>query len=115
MAPTDIISNPPASPRQPETPPSSPTYTPADSSRVQVSARVETVNRFEQALVKLVQVLEKVDTMNKREDAKPKATKDIEAEKQKVRASKLEYKLVDEVYVTYYVTTILLTSSIQLG
>jgi ribosome recycling factor len=76
---------------------------------VHISARVK------QALVKLVQVLEKVDATSKHEDAKPEATKHVEAEKQKLRASKLEYKLVDELYVTYYVTTILLTSPIQLG
>lgn len=72
-------------------------------------------NSLDQALVKLTQVLEKVDAMNKREDAKPEATKHVEAEKQKLRASKLEYKLVDEVYVTYSVATILLTSPVQLG
>jgi ribosome recycling factor len=82
---------------------------------VHVSARVETVDPFERALVKLVQVLEKVDATSKREDANPEATKHVEAEKQKLRALKLEYKLVDEVYVTYYATTILLTSLVQLG
>jgi hypothetical protein len=115
MAPTDVVPKPPTSPRPPETPPSSPVYAPPDSSRVHVSARVETVDRFEQALVKLVEVLEKVDATSKREDAKPEATKHVEAEKPKLRASKLEYKLVDEVYVTYYVTTILLMSLVQLG
>ncbi len=115
MAPTDVIPKPPTSPRPPETPPGSPAYTPPDSSRVHVSTRVETIDCFEQALVKLAQVLEKVDATNKREDANPEATKHVEAEKPKTRASKLEYKLVDEVYVTCYVTTILLKSPVQLG
>jgi ribosome recycling factor len=80
-----------------------------------VLARVKTVDHFKQALVKLVQVLNNADATNKRKEAKPEAIKHVEAEKRKIRASKLKYKLVDEVYVTYYVTTILLTSPAQLG
>jgi hypothetical protein len=47
----------------------------------------------------LVRALEKLDARNKTEDAKLEATKHVEAEKLKIRASKLEYKLVDEIYV----------------
>lgn len=115
MTPTDVIPKPPTSSQPPETPPGSRAYTPLDSSRVHVFTRVETINCFEQALVKLAQVLEKVDTMNKCEDANPETTKHVEAEKPKTQASKLKYKLVNKVYVTCYVTTILLKSPIQLG
>lgn len=65
-------------------------------------------------MVKLIQAVEKVDAANKRGDDKPEVTKHAEAEQRKTRASKLEYKLVHEVYVTYSVATILLTSAIQL-
>jgi hypothetical protein len=109
MALTDIIPDPPTSPRPPETPPCSPRCPPPDSSGAHVLARVETVDRLEQALMKLVQVLEKVNGTTKREGAKPEATKLVEAEKPKIRASKLDYKLVDEVYVTMSIVTVSLT------
>lgn len=73
------------------------------------SPQVCSIDRFEHAVEKLVRALEKVDTRNKSEDARPEATKHVEAEKRKARASKLEYKLVDEVYVTFSTATILLT------
>jgi hypothetical protein len=106
-------------------------YTPPESPNIQSSARLftfkdleqlflkliekkspdpaELPNSLDQALMKLTQVLEKVDATNKPKDAIPKATKHAEAEKQKFRASKLEYKLVDEVYVNFSAATILLT------
>lgn len=84
-------------------------YTPPDSPRVHTSPQAGTHERSERALEKFVQVLEKADPTNKPEDVKPEATKDVESEKPKARASKLEYKLVDEMYVIYSVAMILLT------
>lgn len=88
---------------------------PEDSPRVQVPPQVGIIDRFEHAVEKLVRALEKVDTRNKIEDAKLEVTKHVEAEKPRIRASKLEYKLVDEVYVGSCVATTLLTSPVQLG
>ena len=99
MAPIAIIPKPPTSPRPPETPPGSPVYVPENSPGVQVPAPAGNIDRFEHAVEKLVRALEKVDAKNKTEDAKLEATKHVEAEKPKIRASKLEYKVVDEVYV----------------
>ncbi|KAL8698333.1 MAG: hypothetical protein Q9201_006630 [Fulgogasparrea decipioides] len=98
MAPTDIIPKPPTSTRPPVTPPGSPVYMPEDSLCVQVPPQVGTIDRFEHAVGKLVRALEKLDSRGKTEDAKLEATKQVEAEKPKIRASKLEYKLVDEVW-----------------
>ncbi len=47
--------------------------------------------------------------------AKLEPTKHVEAEKPKIRASKPEYKLVDEVYVPCSVVTIFLISPVQMG
>ncbi len=113
MTPTDIFPKPPTSPRPPETPPGSPAY--EDSPRAHVPPRVGGIDRFEHAVEKLVRALEKLDARNKTEDAKLEATKQVEAEKPKIQASKLEYKLVDEVYVGSSVARILLTSPVQLG
>ncbi len=99
MALTDTVPKPPTSPRPPQTPPGSPAYTPPDSPRVHESSQARTIDRFEHVVKKLIRALEKVDARNKPEDAKLEAPKHIEAEKPKIRASKLEYKLVDEVYV----------------
>jgi hypothetical protein len=99
MAPTDVIIKPPTSPRPPETPPGSPAYMPEDSPHAHVPPQVGGIDRFEYAVEKLVRALEKLDARNKTEDTKIEATKHVEAEKPKIRASKLEYKLVDEVYV----------------
>jgi len=99
MAPIDVIPKPPTSPRPPETPPSSPKYMPEDSPGVHVPPQVGGIDRFEHAIEKLVRALEKVEARDKTEEAKLEATKNVEAEKPKIRASKLEYKLVDEVYV----------------
>ncbi len=115
MAPTDVIPKPATSPRPPETPPGSPAYMPEDSLRAHVPPQVDGIDRFEHAVEKLVRASEKLDAMNKTEVAKLEATKQVEAEKPKTRASKLEYKLVDEVYVGSPVATILLTSPVQLG
>lgn len=112
MAPPDVVPKPPTSPRPPKTPPGSPVYMLEDSPRVQVPRQVSIIDRFEQAVEKLVRALEEVDTRNKIEDAKPEVTKHVEAEKPRIRASKLEYKLVDEVYVGSCVATTLLTSPI---
>jgi len=76
-------------------------YTPPNSPRVHAPPQDETLDRFEQAVKRLAQVLGKVEATNKCEDATPGVTKDIEAEKPKTRASKMEYKLVDKMYVTY--------------
>lgn len=79
---------------------------PPNSSCLHLFPDIGTVECIKQAVQKLVQALEK-DTQNKYEDAKPKATKEAEAEKQKIRASKLDYKQVDKVYVTFIATTLL--------
>jgi len=110
-----VVPRPPASPRPPQPPPGSPAYTPPDSPRKHESSQARTIDRFEHAVEKLVRALEKLDSRNKTEDSKLEATKHVEAEKPKIRASKLEYKLVDEVYVDSSVATILLTSPVQLG
>ena len=55
MAPTDIIFNPPISPRFPKTPPNSPACTSPESPRVYGSPQVGTIDRFEHAVEKLVQ------------------------------------------------------------
>lgn len=55
------------------------------------------------------------DTKNKCKDAKPEATKEFEAEKPKIRASKLEHKQVDEVYVASSRAMTLLTFCYKVG
>ena len=80
-----------------------------------VSPRIQNIQRFEHAVEKLSQVFEKVDFTTKLADAKPEVRKHIEAGKPKTRASKLEYKLVDEVYVSCFMVTIVLTSPVKLG
>ena len=99
MAPVDVVPQPPTSPRPPKTPPGSPAYTPPDDPGVHGSLQFGTIDRFEHAVEKLVQALGKADAREQPEDAKLEATKHVEAEKQKIQASKLEYKTVDEVYV----------------
>ena len=99
MAPVDVVPQPPTSPRPPNTPPGSPAYTPPDGPGVQGSLQSGTIDRFEHAVEKLVRALEKVDAREQTDDAKLEVTKHIEAEKPKIQASKLEYKMVDEVYV----------------
>jgi hypothetical protein len=74
-----------------------------------------TVERLEQVIEKADRVLEKWDTKDKPEGTKPKPTENTEAKTPKVRASKLDYKLVDEVYVTCSVATILLTVCLTAG
>lgn len=66
-------------------------------------------------MVKLNQALEKVEATTKREDIESKPTNLVEVEMQKIRASKLEYKLVDEVYVPCSMATVVLTSPVKLG
>ena len=102
MAPTDVVvSQPPISPRPPNTPPVSPAYTPPDGPGVYGSLQFGTINRFEHAVEKLARALEKADAKDQTKDAKLETTKRVEAEKPKIQASKLEYKMVDEVYVGY--------------
>lgn len=79
------------------------------------SSRVDTIGRFEQVVLKLTQALEKVEATTKREDFEPKSINHIEVEKPRARASKLKYKLVDEVYVPCFMATIVLTSLVKLG
>ena len=109
MASPDVVPKPPTSPRPPATPPGSPVYMLEDSPRVQVPQQVSIIDRFEHAVEKLVQALEKVD---KTEDAKLKVTKHVEAEKPQIQALKLEYKLVDEVYIGLCMAITLLISPI---
>ena len=101
MAPIDVVPQPATSPRPPNTPPGSPAYTPTDGPGVQGSLQPGTIDRFEHAIEKLVRALGKADARNQTEDAKLESKKDVEAEKPKIPASKLEYKMVDEVYVGY--------------
>lgn len=116
MAPTIIVvPKPPTSPRPPETPPGSPSHTPPNSSHVHESPRVDTIGWFEQAVVKLTQALEKVEATAKPEDMESKPTNHAEAGKPQTRASKLEYKLVDELYVPCFMATIVLTSPVKSG
>lgn len=115
MSPIDMVPHPPTSPRPSETPPGSPSHTPPNSPRVHGSSRVDSIERFEHAIEKLTQALKKVEAKTKREVIESNPTKNIEAEKPKTRASKLEYKLVDEVYVPCSMATIVLTSPVKLG
>lgn len=88
--------------------------TPPNSPRLHSPRDAEIVERIEQAVQKLVQALKR-DTKNKCEDAKLEATKKVEAEKSKIRVSKLEHKQVDEVYVTFFKATTLLTLLLTVG
>lgn len=115
MVPTDIASNPPTSPRPLEIPSGSPVYISPDSSHINGSPQVGSIDCFEHVIEKLVRILEKVDIKNKPEDARSEATKYIEAEKRKVRTSKLKYRLVDKVYVTLSTVTVLLTHLYLIG
>ena len=85
---------------------------PEDSPRVQVPPQVGIIDRFEHAIEKLVQALEKVDIRSKIKDAKLKVIKHVKAKKPRIRALKLEYKLVDEVYVSSCIATTLLMSPV---
>lgn len=90
MAPKIVAPEPPTSPRPPETPPGSPACTPLDSPRVHESSQLGTIDRFEHAVERLVRALEKVDARNESDDARLEATKHVEAERPKIRASKLD-------------------------
>ena len=81
---------------------------------MQVPPQVDIINRFEHTVETLARALEKIKTENKTKDTKLEVTKHVEAEKPRIRTSKLKYKLVDEVYVSLYVATILLTPPVQL-
>lgn len=98
MASTDAIPNLPVSPA-PQTPPSSPDLRPhkraLDPKQVQLFAD----------LLKAVQAIQ--PTPAAAGTNQPATTE--EAEKPKIRASKLDYKLVDEMYVTISITTVSLT------
>jgi hypothetical protein len=99
MASTDVIIKSLISPRPPETPPGSPAYMPEDSPHAHVPPQVGGIDRFEYAVKKLIRALEKLNARNKTKDIKIEVTKHVEAKKSKIRASKLKYKLIDEVYV----------------
>jgi hypothetical protein len=83
------------SPRSPRLP----SNTPPDSPRLMPSQQVVTVDLLEQVLAKIVHKLEIKDAAAKVEEAKPEASKEVKSDEPKRRASKLECKLVDEVYV----------------
>lgn len=114
MAPTITIPKPPTSPRSPETPSGSPARTPPDSPQMHISLQVKAIHHFEQDVVKFTQALKKMNAADKHGNDEPEVKKQVEAKQRKTRASKMEYKLVDEVYVTYSVATTLLTYAVQL-
>jgi hypothetical protein len=99
MASTDVIIKSLISSRSPEIPPDSPAYMFEDSSHAHVPPQVGGIDRFEYAVKKLIRALEKLNARNKTKDIKIEVTKHVEAKKSKIRASKLKYKLIDEVYV----------------
>ena len=91
MASTDVfVPKPPTSPRPPETPPSSPALPPSE--------QVLTLKHAQQflELLKMVQTLQPPG-----EAPQPVKTEEVSGDKQKVaaRASKLEFKTVNEVLV----------------
>ena len=106
---------PPTSARPLETPPGSPSNTPPNSLRVYGSLPVDIIKRFEQAVEKLSQVFEKANVTTKYANAKPEVREHIKAKKLKTRAFKLEYKLIDEIYVPYSMVIIVLTSAVKVG
>jgi len=83
-------------------------------SHAHMLSQVDSIDRFEHTIEKLVRALEKLNVKNKTEDAKLETQKHVIAKKPKIRASKLEYKLIDEVYVDSFVATISLMSPTQL-
>jgi hypothetical protein len=99
MTPTNVIIKSLISSRPPETPPDSSAYMPENNSHAHVSSQVDSIDRFEYAVKKLIRALEKLNARNKTKDIKIKITKHVEAKKLKIRVSKLKYKLIDEVYV----------------
>lgn len=90
MAPTDIIPKQPTSPRPPDTPPSSPALL--------ASEQVLTLKHVQQffELVKTVQATQTLQPPG--EASQPVKTEEASGEKQQVaaRASKLEFKTVNE-------------------
>lgn len=91
VKPTDMI---PSTPRSP----CLRSYTPPDSPRLTPSSQVVTVELLGQVLVKLIQAAQKADTIDRSEDAKPGAAENTEIGESKTRASKMEYKTVNEMY-----------------
>jgi len=94
MAPTDVvISKPPTSPRPPKTPPSSPQLPPPD--------QVLTLKHVQQ-LFELLKTVQATQTIQPPEEApQPVKIEKTSGDKQQVaaRASKLEFKTVNEVSV----------------
>jgi len=62
------------------------------------SSQVVTAELIELLVAKLVQAMQKADTTVKSEDAKHEAAENTEAGEPKKRASKMEYKTVNEMY-----------------
>jgi len=62
------------------------------------SSQVVTAELIELLAAKLVQAMQKADTTVKSEDAKHEAAENTEAGEPKKRASKMEYKTVNEMY-----------------
>lgn len=73
-------------------------YTPPNSPALHSSSLADAANRLEKLLDKFVHALEKVS--DKVEVGKPEVAQDVKADEPRVRATKLEYKQVDEVYAT---------------
>jgi hypothetical protein len=73
-------------------------YTPPDSPRVTAHSEAITVTDLKQVLVELIQEAQETDRQGALEPTKPES---VEHDQPKVRASKLAYKVVDEMFVFY--------------
>lgn len=81
--------------------PLSPSVTPPSDPCLPQTWQVSNIDHFEHALEKLRRVLEKIDgTTTTSGNVKNEPAENTKVKKPKTRASKLEHKLVEEVYVT---------------
>jgi len=110
MAHTNVIHKSPISSQSPEISPESPICMPKNRPRAHMPSEVDSIDCFEHIVEKLVRTLKKLNVKNKIKNAKLKIQKHVIAKKPKIRASKLKYKLIDEMYIDSFVTTISLMS-----
>lgn len=90
MKPTDVASPASHSPRPPS-------GTPLNSPSQHPSSQAGAIDRLGQVLEPFVRALEKLDPATEAEGAHPKGTEDVKAVEPRARASKLEYKVLEEV------------------